>query len=445
MITLIHLSDIHFLQRDHLSQFDLDQQVRRALIEDLEKKPAAADYDGLLITGDIAFAGKHEEYNTAQKWLDEVFSRCNIKASSTYVVPGNHDVDRSYVDPAFPLWDSHVRLREANDPVVWRDVLDKQLHKDPLHAMLAPLTAYNDFAQRYGCKTEPEKLVWQRSFEKTLDDGRQLRFHGINSALISDAGDAPGKLLVTEFQTSHLTNDPSTVNVVLCHHPPEWLMDKATVRAALRSFSPLCLFGHEHSTRITADVHQVQLFAGAVQPSRDPNWLPTYHILQIGVKKDVARNSLEIRIHTREFDKNRFQFRPLLTENDTFGEEHSIELPKWQDAWVSKNSATKVVACNSGPTNSEKTMHSDVPCHPVSSEVAQHELMVNFFRLKTPDRYAAATEANLIRDGDDALHPQVMWSEVFRRAIEENKLAQFWAAVAARTPELQNVPNPFNS
>jgi integrase len=40
MITLIHLSDIHFSPRDDLSQFDLDQQIRRAVLEDLEQKPS---------------------------------------------------------------------------------------------------------------------------------------------------------------------------------------------------------------------------------------------------------------------------------------------------------------------------------------------------------------------------------------------------------------------
>jgi len=52
MITLVHLSDIHFSPRDDLSQFDLDQQIRKALLEDLEQKPAdGANYAGVLITG----------------------------------------------------------------------------------------------------------------------------------------------------------------------------------------------------------------------------------------------------------------------------------------------------------------------------------------------------------------------------------------------------------
>jgi hypothetical protein len=81
---------------------------------------------------------------------------------------------------------------------------------------------------------------------------------------------------------------------------------------------------------------------------------------------------------------------------------------------------------------------------PTQTETAKRELLVHFFRLGTPDRYAAANEAGLLRDGDDALPPQTMWAEVFRRASEESEgLSKFWTAVASRTAILKNTPNPF--
>ncbi|MGA9622974.1 MAG: metallophosphoesterase [Bryobacteraceae bacterium] len=446
MITFVHLSDIHFSPRDDLSQFDLDRQIRRALLEDLERRPAdGAGYDGLLITGDIAFAGKHEEYQRAQVWLDEVFTRTGASAASTYVVPGNHDVDRAYVEPEFPLWDSHVRLREAADPVVWRDIIAKQLQRDPLHTMLAPLRGYNDFAQGYECRTEPGRLAWWRTFWKALDDGRPVRLHGLNSALVSDAADAPGKLLVSEFQTSHFEHSGGVVDVVLCHHPPEWLLDKGALRNALRTFVPVVLFGHEHSARIAADVKQVQLFAGAVQPSRrDPEWLPTYHIVQLIVEGANAHPELIVRTHTREFDKQNYQFRSRRNEDDEPVDIRRVNIPAWTPP-VAK-AIIPIVAgpasefC-SAPVNDKP---SSEPPMPTPKETAQRELLVQFFRLRTPDRYTAANEAGLLRDGDDALNPQTMWAEVFRRATEEpHGLARFWTAVASRTPTLKDSPNPF--
>ena len=446
MITFVHLSDIHFSPRDDLSQFDLDQHIRRALLEDLERKPAdGASYDGLLITGDIAYGGKLEEYKTAQRFLDEVFNRTGASVTSTYMVPGNHDVDRDYVEPEFPLWDSHVRLRQTADPVVWRDLIVKQLQRDPLHSMLAPLKSYNDFAQGYGCLTKPDQLAWHRIFNKTLDDGRAIRLHGLNSALVSDKGDAPGNLLVSDFQTSHFAHTPGVVDVVLCHHPPDWLMDKSALRNALRTFAPVALFGHEHSTRVAPDAKQVQLFAGAVQPSRrDPgDWLPTYHILQLLVEGADGKRELVVRIHTREFDKDNYKFRPRLNENDEHVDEHRLSV----GAWTQPTAATKIVECSPAP---ELCSTVDVkvaePTMPTQTETAKRELLVYFFRLGTPDRYSAANEAGLLRDGDDALPPQAMWAEVFRRATEETQgLVKFWTAVASRTQALKGSPNPFAS
>jgi hypothetical protein len=78
------------------------------------------------------------------------------------------------------------------------------------------------------------------------------------------------------------------------------------------------------------------------------------------------------------------------------------------------------------------------------TESAKRDLLVRFFRLPTPDRYASANEAGLLRDGDDSLQPQVMWAEVFRRATSEARgLVNFWAAVASRDNELKGLPNPF--
>jgi hypothetical protein len=364
------------------------------------------------------------------------------------VVPGNHDVDRDYVQPALPLWDSHVRLRDSAEPVVWRDAIAKQLQKDPLHSLLAPLKGYNDFAQGYGCRTEPDKLAWQRVFEKTLDDGRAVRLHGLNSALLSDEGDAPGKLLVSEFQTSHFAHTPGAVDVVLCHHPPEWLMDRATVRDALRAFAQVVLFGHEHSTRVVPDNKHVQLFAGAVQPSRrDPSdWLPTYHIVQLAVHVAGPQPELIVRIHTREFDKQNYRFRPRRNEDDQPVEEHRIKIAPWTPPSAR---VTIPLAASSASDMSSATANLEPhaePAMPTPAETAQRELLVNFFRMRTPDRYAAANEAGLLRDGDDALQPQAMWAEVFRRAADEQgRLAKFWAAVASRTPMLSDIPNPFST
>jgi len=442
VVTLVHLSDIHFKPRDDQAQLDLDQHIRRTLIEDLESKPAESDYDGILITGDIAYAGKIDEYKAAQDWLDKLFSKTGMSRSDTYMVPGNHDVDRDYVDPSFPLWDSHARLREKQSPVDWRDVIAKQLKQDPLHSLLAPLGGYNDFAQGYDCRTKPDQLAWHRVFPKSLDDELNIRLHGLNSALISDSGDAPGKLLVSEFQTAHFERSVNTIDIALCHHPPEWLMDKFSLGDALHAFTPIALFGHEHNTRIVPEPKHIQLFAGAVQPSRrDPeNWLPTYHILQLSPCDREPQSQLKVRIYTREFNKHLYRFQPRRNEDEEKFEEHRLRIPIRPRKPVVTLAADHVSAGDNESSDQpivEAAMSTKV-------ETAKRELLVHFFRLKTPDRYAAANEAGLLRDGDDSLQPQTMWAEVFKRATDEAEgLVKFWNAVASRDNEIRELPNPF--
>jgi predicted MPP superfamily phosphohydrolase len=193
MLTFIHLSDIHFSPGDNASQFDLNQHIRRALLDDLAARPAdAANYDALLITGDIAYNGKKEEYETAKQFLAEVYGKTGLSMKETYVVPGNHDVDRAHVHPTFPLWASHAEIRRKADPVHWRETIETQLKRDPLQALLAPLHAYNDFAQGCDCRTTAAELAWSLEFSRPLEFNFRVRLRGLNSALISDEADDPG-------------------------------------------------------------------------------------------------------------------------------------------------------------------------------------------------------------------------------------------------------------
>jgi predicted phosphodiesterase len=446
MLTFIHVSDIHFSSSDNASQFDLNQQIRHALLSDLASKPAnGASYDGLLVGGDIAYSGKKEEYETAKTWLGEVYQRTGLSMKRTYVVPGNHDVDRAHVQPTFPLWASHEDIRRNANSVHWRATIETQLKRDPAHLLLAPLRTYNDFAQGCGCQTTAIDLSWSLDFPIALEGGFVIRIRGLNSAIISDAADAPAKLLVSEFQTATLRDTPGVINVVMSHYPPDWLMDKASLRQALRRFAPVVLFGHEHNARVLPDDKQVQLFAGALQPERDaPDWLPTYHILQLAITGTAERPELLVRVHTREF--HNYGFRAFRFEDgQTVLERRLLVTPYTPPAEPLKPMLAQPAA-SSVKSDLKMAEAENVNVNVNANTLmldAERELLTYFFELPTPRRYEAAFNVGLLRDGDDALDPQAMWAEVFRRAGEENQLGNFWNAVADHTPSMKEKPNPF--
>lgn len=61
-----------------------------------------ASIRGLLLCGDLASKGDHEEYRKCIEFLDQALEVCNPKKwpdESMHVVPGNHDVDRKLCDP----------------------------------------------------------------------------------------------------------------------------------------------------------------------------------------------------------------------------------------------------------------------------------------------------------------------------------------------------------
>lgn len=447
MLTFVHLSDIHFRARGHGTQFDVDQHIRRALLEDLATKPLnGTSYDGLLITGDIAFAGQKDEYANAIAFLDEVFACTGLSKAQTYVVPGNHDVDRTYVSPGLPLWSSHEGLRKMTGPIEWRDNVSTQLHKDPQQTLLAPLHSYNDFAQGFGCATTAKNLAWTRVFPKPLEDGTVVRLHGLNSALISDEADTPAKLLITDCQTAHFTRNPEIVELVLCHHPPDWLMDKVQLRESLDAFIHVALFGHEHSTYGIATKDIVQLFAGAVQPAaRDPGtWRPTYHIIQLSIVGTGDARELVVRVCTREYSTaSGYRFHPRRNADSEIVDEHRLRLEPW--VFPTTPAAKEVATAAAGELPLIAIMTPPESLTPTPDEVAQRELLVQFFRLGTPLRFAAAVEACLVRDGDDTINPRAMWEQVFQRAIDEQRLAIFWNATAKHSAALQGRNNPFST
>ena len=71
----MHLSDIHFLQRRSDRIYDLDQDLRNELERDAKAmRGRLGSVHGVLVTGDIAFAGRREEYDTALNWLKRLCS-----------------------------------------------------------------------------------------------------------------------------------------------------------------------------------------------------------------------------------------------------------------------------------------------------------------------------------------------------------------------------------
>lgn len=283
-LTLIHLSDIHFTRKDSEST-RLDQVLQKATQDDIVTTcQSLSPVTGILIGGDVAYAGKAEEYAIARDWLNELSRRVEIPAHHAWVVPGNHDVDRQQIGKRLSA--AHKEIRTAVVPKTPSNVYDEHVRGDPDGHILftSPLGEYNAFAALYGCDIDSIDRMWETSF--ALNDSSVLRIRGLASALISDAHDDENEnRLLVPVSDFAIAPDAEVACMYLCHHPPEWLHERDAVNDHLNATAHIQLFGHKHRAQIDVINDKVRVGAGALQPSRDePGWNPRYNVLRLRVQ-----------------------------------------------------------------------------------------------------------------------------------------------------------------
>src|SRR5262245_61669668 len=94
----VQLSDIHFGQ-ERGGTYVTHEDARTQLIRDCRRlRDELGPADGILITGDVAFGGKIEEYARAGAWIDELVQAVGCETIDVRTIPGNHDVDRGRID-----------------------------------------------------------------------------------------------------------------------------------------------------------------------------------------------------------------------------------------------------------------------------------------------------------------------------------------------------------
>lgn len=293
--TFAHLSDIHLAGYEEGATFDVDADIRRELVYDLERVVAkSGSLQALLIGGDVAGAGLASEYEAAARWIGELAERFMVPLNMVFCVPGNHDVDWTRIRGDSVLSTIQTALRDCSlgdfDPLL-EALLTNGKH---CGLLLEGLEAYNEFAFQYGCAMALDQQKW----EHTMDFGsHKLQIVGLASPLIS------GPLDAREAKDSKLALGPqgrigrfrNTVTIMLCHHPPSWLRDSSLVGTFLKR-AHLQLYGHEHSFSMKPSGAGYRIDAGALHPARDESsWRPSYNVVSL---HEAADNQGEVVVDT---------------------------------------------------------------------------------------------------------------------------------------------------
>lgn len=299
-VSFVHLSDIHFGQeRD--SRIFVHDDVREQLIDDVRKVAAALPAGrafGIIVTGDITYAGKKEEYDAAAHWLDRVAAAVGCPPFQIQVVPGNHDIDRDEISGS-------MRLMLGAISEGGNAELDRFLGNDRDREIIYDrFKAYRGFSEAYDCPLDTTgRYAIGRQVE--LAEGRYLRFVRINSALLCSGKEKEQDLLLGARQFV-IPRAPGEEMVVLVHHPLNWFKDNADARRYVRSRVRVFISGHEHNPNV--DVENVEdgcdvmmIAAGAtVPPKPDETYTYTYNVIEFDW--DATEDALAVTMYPRAWN-----------------------------------------------------------------------------------------------------------------------------------------------
>jgi predicted phosphodiesterase len=440
-LVLVHLSDIHFTGSSG-SVHDVDQNVRDELLRDvaaLTKQLGSAT--GVLVTGDIAFSGKKEEYQHAAGWLRRVCEAVGCEEQNVSVVPGNHDVDRKLAADLITNL-LHQKIRCLDGPAIDSQLREFFSNAQSANALLSPLAEYNAFATPYQCTFSAKEPYWMRQL--VLSCGTIVRIRGLCSAYVSNAEDDKGKMILGSAYAG-VKREDNVLHMTLCHHPPEWFRDQDLVEDHLKSKVHIQLFGHKHAQRVDVINEKVRVVAGAMHPERrELAWVPTYNVLEIARRDD---EHIGLRLFQRRWHPPETCF---TADRDPNNGEAYREF-KWagfrRRVRPVERTHAYVPPQVTHTENLPAAMHEDRRARTQSDDASAdtdhgRRLAFRFLTLSSLARYEIALKLGLLREEDDALPRDKVFVEVFRRAVDAGLLAELWDETERRHDDPARI-NPF--
>lgn len=408
MFKIFQLSDIHFVDDANL---DVDTELRDAVIRFASKvRGEFGDIDAIAVTGDIAYSGKKKEYVRASNFLRNLGSA--LGSPRIFVIPGNHDVHRPATDTADQRhWRSLPRRQSVS--AAERDRSLTQLLADDKSAqgLMEPLRNYLDFASTYSCGFKPQPPFW-RSDPIPIDSHYAVRFYGLTSVLVSDANDDADGLILGGVQSSLVARTDDVINISLCHHPYEFLLDES-LEAKFDRRCPVHVTGHKHRHKLRATHAGVHVMAGALQPDRrDPEWESRLNLITLDVT-DEEPPKLEINVHPAIWR----------AELDDYAFEEGAPQPYQKDL---------------------ATSPPDLPAATIKAETDLVRLQGRLATLSAGDRFQAVRGADLDLRAIAELPISENVAAIIEQATEKRALAMLWSEVERlHGNQTTDQPNPF--
>lgn len=336
-IKILQISDIHFknLPKGH----DDYWRLRKEMVANMKtflKNDESIDY--LFICGDIAFKADANEYKIAYNFISEICTAIGCDLGDVFVVPGNHDSNRDITDK-YKVLGLHAKLAfDNNRDDCLNNILQDEAEPATLSSIFDAFKSYDAFSSLYNCNeptvhevittrkheiTKSPELYWEKTLEKSLN-GYKINVYGVNTALISDRYDYNGtddkqghRLFLPKMTYNVAINDKNHINILMAHHPLNFLVDDKTIKDNFDIYYQLQFFGHVHISDSDNNNGRVHIYSGALQPPKEEknttngnHYIPVFNLVTLS-RSDTNDGYKAVKVKLDSFkwifDKDIFQ------------------------------------------------------------------------------------------------------------------------------------------
>lgn len=274
-LTWLHLSDIHFCP--HYEWRDTDN--RDALIRYLENLFASDETlrpDLIFCTGDIAFGETStskldQQYSLAKEFFNTLLGICGANGESfpkerLFVVPGNHDVNRSKINS-----DAQATLLSwALEPPKHVDKINQRFNDQGMEFTdtIKRLDNFGLFVSDY--LPHQFDAEGRHRFATTIHvKGLSVGIAGFNSAWTCAGPEDDRNLWVAakwQFNAANQQLSKSDLRIGLIHHPLDWFnsSERDVSMQRIAANFDFWLHGHTHNAWVTPVQSHIVIAAGAV-------------------------------------------------------------------------------------------------------------------------------------------------------------------------------------
>lgn len=290
--TIVHLSDLHF-KNDVENRFRLKRF--RADLERLQ-------VDGpiyTVFTGDLVHAGDDDVFNIL---FDELFSPLIGWGHEVFIVPGNHDIQRSIANEEFV---NKILVDRGSSYLFGTHRSIQNNHPDETFDSLVNYRLLEDILAPYD----------QRSYWGYTATKGPVSILGLNSAWLcceraskqSDRGSLRVEPAIVDALAESLP--PDTLRIALLHHPLDWLEEttRSAVNDLLIKHIDLVLFGHVHTKDVVGQVKRTSRCLFLQAPPLRAGWSKGTNGYAI-IRANVTNTNKFFEVEYRSYSQPRREF-----------------------------------------------------------------------------------------------------------------------------------------